>query len=338
MRTSLSSLSLAVTVLVGYGYAGPTTAHPTSGVQSRLSQVSGEDAFIEINHPSARGTRAWGINSEGDVVGSYDDINRVRHGFLWRRGQFTTLDDPNAGHGPPGELGPEGTTLYDINDSGDITGRYIDGNDSAHALFLHRGVFHTLDDPEAGRGRGRGTQADGLNKANDIVGDYIDQALTVHGFVLHNGKYTTIDAPDAEHGPYLGTHAFGINEHGDIVLFTEPGQMNPHGFVLRDRRFTRHDDPLASFGTMLNGINSDGVIVGLWIDGNNVEHGLILCDGTFTTHDDPNTGALSGQGSQLNKISARGDIAGWYTDNRNLDHGFLLRPSKTACPNRFFSG
>jgi len=338
MRAYLVSVSLAVAVLVGYGYAGPTSANPTRDARASIFQSSDGDQFVELNDPlGARGTRAWGIDSEGDVVGSYDDINKVRHGFLWRNGRFTTLDDPLAGHGTPGPLGPQGTTLYDINDSGDITGRYVNSSHEAHSFVLRRGVFFPLDDPDAGRGRGRGTQADGINAAGDVVGDYVDPTLTVHGFVLHDGKYLTINAPHAEHGRYLGTHAFGINEQGDIVLFTEPGQLNPRGFVLHDGRITRHDDPLGTLGTMLDGINSAGVIVGLWIDGNDVSHGLILCDGTFTTHDDPDTGTSSGQGTVLTKISEHGDIAGWYTDDGNHDHGFFLRPGygdERGCGNR----
>lgn len=329
MRAFFISLSLFVAVLVGYAYAGPTTAHPTRDAHTRQTQASAGDTFIEINDPlGVRGTRAWGIDPEGDIVGSYDDINKVRHGFSWSDGKFTTIDAPRAGHGPPGPLGPEGTTLYDINALGDIVGRYVDGNHSAHGFILDRGVFSILDDPKAGHGRGRGTQADGINDVGDIVGDYVDGTLNVHGFVLHDGHYTAIDAPHAEHGPYLGTHAFGINRHGDIVLFTEPGQMSPHGFLLHDGDFTRLDDPHGTYGTFLSGISMDHVIVGLWVDGNNVAHGLELCDGMYTTHDVADAGKMSGQGTMLEKISPRGDIAGWYTDQRNVDHGFLLRPGR----------
>src|ERR1700681_1624878 len=112
MRTYLVSLPLALAVLVGYGNIAPTSANPARDVRPPVAQRSDGDKFIELNDPlGARGTRAWGIDSEGDVVGSYDDVNKVRHGFFWRNGQFTTVDNPHAGHGSPGPLGPQGTTL-----------------------------------------------------------------------------------------------------------------------------------------------------------------------------------------------------------------------------------
>jgi hypothetical protein len=328
MRKQYIPVSLVAAILVGYGYAR-TSARPLQVLQPSRSQATVSETFIQIDDPKgARGTRAWGIDPEGDVVGSYDDSNKVRHGFFWHNGTFTTIDDPHAGHGQPGPLGPEGTTLYDINAAGDITGRFVDSTHEAHAFLLHRGVFTTLDDPAAGEGRGRGTQADGMNDAGDIVGDYIDPQFVVHGYVLHSGQYTTIDAPHAERGRYVGTHAFSINRRGDIVLFTEPGKHNPRGFLLSEGRFIRMDDPHGKFGTFLQGINEHGIIVGLWIDGKNVEHGLVLCNGVFTTHDDPNAGRSPGQGTQLNKINPSGAIAGWYVDSHKVDHGFLLRPGE----------
>jgi hypothetical protein len=191
---------------------------------SKVSQVqaSADDTFIEINHPKGvRGTRAWSLDAQGDVIGNYDDAKQVRHGFFWHDGQFTTIDDPKAGHGRPLQGVPQGTTLYDINGFGDITGRYINSNYESHSFVLRGGTFTPIDDPASPRGRFHGTQADGINDASDIVGDFNDEDFSVHGFVLHDGTYTTIDAPHAEHGRSEGTHAFGINNAGDIVLFTQ---------------------------------------------------------------------------------------------------------------------
>lgn len=290
------------------------------------------DTFFDINDPKGvRGTRAWSLDPQGDVIGSYDDADRVRHGFFWRDGKFTTVDDPHAGHGPPRAGSPEGTTLYDINGAGDITGRYYNSNHEAHSFVLRRGRFTRIDDPASPRGPGYGTQADSINDEGDIVGDFTDEDHSIHGFLLHDGAYTTINAPHAEHGPGLGTHPFGINNDGDIVLFTEPGlTFNGRGFLLRDGHFNRLIDPHGTFGTYPQGINANGVIVGLWVDGNNVSHGWILCNDIFTTHDDPDAGRASGQGTELTKITEHGDIAGWYTDSHNLDHGFLLYPGRTC--------
>ena len=316
-------------VLVGYGHVDPRIASPTRDLQVPQVQASADDTFIEINDPKGvRGTRAWSLDAEGDVIGSYDDAKQVRHGFFWHDGRFTTIDHPKAGHGRPGAI-PQGTTLYDINGFGDITGRYVNSHYEQHSFVLRAGRFTPIDDPASPRGRYHGTQADGINDAGDIVGDFNDEDFGVHGFVLHDGTYTTIDAPHAEHGLYVGTHAFGINDAGDIVLHTQPGQRIFEGYLLRDGRFKKINDPQGVGGTVVSGINAAGVIVGQWLDGNGVSHGMVYCKGIFTTHDDPN--GAGGLGTGLQKINADGDIAGWYTDAHNHDHGFLLRLGHDPC-------
>ena len=124
-------------ILLAQPSSGPVRAAPAAG-ESQLgaSQSSDGGTFIPIDDPlGVKGTHAWGINPQGDIVGSYDDADNVRHGFLLRDGKFMTIDNPDGGDGPPGPLGNQGTTLYDINASGDITGRYIDSNNIAHSFY-----------------------------------------------------------------------------------------------------------------------------------------------------------------------------------------------------------
>ncbi|HTG59385.1 MAG TPA: hypothetical protein VMG63_08260 [Terriglobia bacterium] len=321
-------------ILLAQPSSGPVRAAPAAG-ESQLgaSQSSDGGTFIPIDDPlGVKGTHAWGINPQGDIVGSYDDADNVRHGFLLRDGKFMTIDNPDGGDGPPGPLGNQGTTLYDINASGDITGRYIDSNNIAHSFLLRHGVFYPVDPPDAGTAPGQGTQADGINESGDIVGAYVDSDFIDHGFLRHGDTYVTINAPHPGSGRYSGTHAFGINNKREIVLFAN----DDHSFVLRHGRLRPLNDPRGVLGTLLEGINDNGVIVGLWVDGNNVSHGLVLCDGVFTTLDDPHAGSAPGQGGRLNKINPRGDSVGWYTDSDNIDHGFLFKPSdieraKSAC-------
>lgn len=301
--------------------------------QGTLPISSDSGTFIPIDDPlGVKGTHAWGINIEGDIVGSYDDDNEVRHGFLLRDGRFVTIDNPNAGHGRPGPLGHQGTTLYDINASGDITGRYITGDNITHSFLFRHGFFYPVDDPDAGTAVGQGTQADGINEEGDIVGDYDDSNFIGHGFVLHEGTYSTINAPNRGVGRYSGTHAFGINNKREIVVFANPNDY--HSFVSRDGRLIPLNDPRGVFGTQLQGINDDDVIVGDWTDGNGVDHGLVFCDGAFTTVDDPHAGSAPGQGSQLNKINPSGYSAGWYTASDNIDHGSVFIPDRECSSSR----
>jgi len=41
--------------------------------------------FTTIDHPNALGTGAFGINSQGQIVGAYSDLNNVPHGFVTKR-------------------------------------------------------------------------------------------------------------------------------------------------------------------------------------------------------------------------------------------------------------
>ena len=208
-------------------------------------QASADDTFIELNHPEGvRGTRAWSLNAQGDVIGSYDDANEVRHGFIWHDGRFTTIDHPDAGHGRPGPLGPQGTTLYDINRFGDITGRYINRNHEAHSFVLRRGTFTPIDDPASPVGPGYGTQADGINDAGDIVLHTQPGQRIFEAYLLRDGQFKKIADP---HG-VGGTVVNGINAAGIIVGEWLDGNGVSHGMVYCNGIFTTHDDPNAAGG------------------------------------------------------------------------------------------
>lgn len=325
-RGKLQSAILILFCFLGLILLAQPGTHSQIGEQPKprtLATPSDDGTFIPIDDPlGVKGTRAWGINAQGDIVGSYDDAKLVRHGFLLRDGTFTTIDNPNGGDGPPGPLGNQGTTLYDINGSGDIVGRYINSDNIEHSFLFWHGVFYSVDDPDAGTADNQGTQANGINESGDIVGLYADSKFISHGFLRrHDGTYVTINAPHAGRD----THAFGINNKREIVLWANPNHL--HSFVLRHGRLTPLNDPKGVSGTQLLGINDNGIIVGDWVDGNGVGHGLVYCDGVFTTVDDPHAG--SGPGVLLSKINPRGDSVGWYTDSNNIDHGFLFKPSDT---------
>ena len=74
-----------------------------------------------LSFPGADSTFAFGINDLGDVVGQYggfrfgDGLDRF-HGFLWRNGEYTTIDAPfpDAMH----------TALLGINTAGQIIGTF----------------------------------------------------------------------------------------------------------------------------------------------------------------------------------------------------------------------
>ena len=86
-----------------------------------LHGILDEGIYTPINFPGAKGTRVFGINDLGQIVGEYDDgINY--HGFLLSDGDYTSIEFPIAK-----PLGVTITRATSINNSGEIVGWYSDG-------------------------------------------------------------------------------------------------------------------------------------------------------------------------------------------------------------------
>jgi probable HAF family extracellular repeat protein len=98
--------------------------------------------YTTIAPSGARASTAFGINSRGDVVGSFVDQNSVTHGFLLSKGEFTVIDFPGA----------RGTIARGINPRGEIVGSYSLPGDPAVAargfLLTKKGEFVNVRYPE----------------------------------------------------------------------------------------------------------------------------------------------------------------------------------------------
>jgi probable HAF family extracellular repeat protein len=153
-------------------------------------------------------TQAFGINNQGLVVGDYYRADGVPHGFVWRRGRFTTVDGP---------LGT-GATLTDLDDRGRIIG--LSSSDPANpgtsaGFQLQQRRYSTFAVPGAPL-----TFPLAVNNRGQIVGFSalrfaLEEDSDTRGFVLRNGAggpLTRIDVPGA-----FGSGATGINDHGTIV-------------------------------------------------------------------------------------------------------------------------
>ena len=78
--------------------------------------------------PGARGTLAFNISAQGDIVGVYNDSSGNGHGFLLSKGKFTTIDVPGAVY----------TEADSINVQGDIVGTYADSSGNGHGFLLSK--------------------------------------------------------------------------------------------------------------------------------------------------------------------------------------------------------
>ena len=125
-----------------------------------------------LDPPGILGTMVFGLNNLGAIVGGYADENDLVHGFIYRNGVYTTIDNP---------LGEYGTTLFGVNDVGQVVGSYIDATGSVNG-FVYDGVqFTRIHDPD---GAGfLGTVATSINNSGVVVGYYDDAAGYEHAFM-----------------------------------------------------------------------------------------------------------------------------------------------------------
>lgn len=266
--------------------------------------------FVKINVPGSVETQANGINARGDIVGSYIDADGISHGFLSRKGVFTTIDVPGA---------TETLAARGINARGDIVGNFNSGF-ARHGYLLSDGQFTQIDYPGASH-----TVVERINNAGDITGLWFDALENTSGFIRKDGKFHNVSIPGGisenvraaqDNGRVLvgsvvmnfdnGFRGFISRKTGEFELIEYPGLSVPctgvrsinqrgdmvgavayvnavdecyppfdeqHGFLLRDDRFTVIDFP-GSPSTDAMCINDDGVIVGRYTDRNSSLRGF----------------------------------------------------------------
>ena len=101
-------------------------------------------------------------------------------------GRYTTIDVPGAAD----------TIAVGVNDSGVVSGFYIDSNGNDHGFLDRHGTFTTINVPGAAD-----TVATVINDLGVVVGYYIDSSGDAHGFVDRDGRFTTVNAPGAGQDP-----------------------------------------------------------------------------------------------------------------------------------------
>ncbi len=193
--------SASITELYGINNAGAIV-----GVASSGGFLLQDGKFTSISVPGAE-TGASGINSSGEIVGSYDanDGTENPQGYLYSGGTFTTINVPGALLTEPNG----------INDSGTIVGSYIaeNGNNQQQGFIYSGGTFTSLNFPGA-----VSTYARGINNAGQIVGFYFDSSETSHAFIYSDGAFSNLTGLGC-----TNSMAYGINNHGSIVGSCDSG-------------------------------------------------------------------------------------------------------------------
>jgi probable HAF family extracellular repeat protein len=150
---------------------------------------------------------AYGINSQGAVVGVSSDTSRAAHAVLWADGTIHDLGQGRA---------------IAINDAGDIigySGKTQPGvgtlsDQGGAATFWRAGVPTLLGSLGGGR-----TTIAGLNNVGMVVGSSQTSTTVRHVFVWNQGLMTDLGR-GAVAAPAIGAEAVAINSRGDILGFT----------------------------------------------------------------------------------------------------------------------
>lgn len=180
--------------------------------------------IITFDVPGSTSTVPMSINSAGQIVGIYQDANRILHGFLRAPdGTITTLDPPPN----------KGTHTYDlrINGAGTIAGDYLDpaGNQRAFVRYAN-GAFTTIQFPSQIGDYSATTTA--INSTGSVTG-FVEvlNPFSVQGFVWNKGGTAIVF-------PFPGsniTESTAISSAGMTAGNYTAADTPTHGF-LRTRR------------------------------------------------------------------------------------------------------
>ena len=245
-----------------------------------------------------------GITQAGAIIGNYQDLSFVSHGFLRAaNGSITTIDVPGAGIGFF-----QGTVPGSINQPGTITGYYVDGSYNWHGfLRTTDGIITSFDATPTSVY----TNAVSINQAGMITGYYADATTypNTNCFVrAASGTIITFSPPGS-----LSSNCLSINNNGVITGYYIDASFVQHGFVRAvNGAITAIDVPGAGTdffqGTVTNAINQAGTITGFFVDPSSGQHGFVrAASGTVTTFDPPNSLATF-----PGAINPAGEITGYY--------------------------
>lgn len=299
MRAPLLALGAMLLTACQDNITGPEAARPglappvAASLESRANRAF---EFTTIEHPAINGvavllTNASGINAGGDIVGLYVDPAFRGHGYLLRRGEFTTIDYPGSAFTDARGISPDGEIVGTYRLPGEPTNR-------VHGYLLTKhGEFVKMDSPGhintiAQRVLPDGTVL-GCRHDNDTMGSMKGIMIGKEGYSeitefasMHNGA-----TPDVRH----------------IVGLYTNDMMQARGYRMDDGVLTPLHVP-GSNSTAAWDINPAGEIVGNYGDAANRFHGFLLTEGKYVPIDFPNAANTRAVG-----INARGDVVGNYT-------------------------
>jgi hypothetical protein len=226
--------------------------------------------------------------------------------------QFVTID----------VAGATLTVPNGVNDTGLVSGTYIDANFNFHGFLWRDGTTTALNYPQS-----QVTLLAELSDAGIVIGNYGGGASHAVLYDVHQATWQTL--PDISNQPVnLGD---GINNRGVgtgaacqgtfLTDFTAGFTPNCIGWTWNGKEYSFFEAPGAdgaNGGTVPDGINDMGKVVGTFVDSANVIHGFVKDGDDFSAVDVP--GALLTAPLDINDSD---EIVGYYVDANGVTHGFV---------------
>lgn len=251
-------------------------------------------------------TQAFGINSNGQVVGmSYAGDNHP-YPFLYSNGSLLNL----------GTLGGASGYAYGINANGQMVGRSFTTNGLEHAFFYSNGAMQDV----ATMG-GSYSSAQGINDSGQIVGmSYTGGDLTEHAFMYSNRVMQDLGVLDPG---YNYSQAFAINASGQTVGMSYASNGSVHGFLYSGGAM-KDIGTLGGNTSYANGINDRGLVVGVSSTYDSLEHvngpnhAFVYSNGLLS-----DLGTLGGNISYANSINNGGQVVGYAQTSTGVQDAFV---------------
>jgi hypothetical protein len=146
----------------------------TISVALATLSIASAPTYTTVDFPGATATTLnGGPNPEGTNIGSYTDTSGVTHGFMLKKGGFTSFDPRGSTSTTPNWISPQGV----------IVGGYLDGSGVSHGFILKGGQYTTVNFPGAA-----GTVLTSLNPSGEMSGESCVVASCLSG-VTHSLSY-----------------------------------------------------------------------------------------------------------------------------------------------------
>jgi hypothetical protein len=259
--------------------------------------------------------------------------------------KFVTFDAPGAVYG---------TYASSVNDLGEATGYYIDGNYVFHGLVRSPGGKITPFDAPNASTNGYGTFGLAINVEGVTVGDYTNSTFNYGGLIRPPAgtietyrdpkACTTGDPVGCEGTGFAAINDFGViaggyvdnnfvqhallrTPDGKVISYDAPGAGKTPGNPANTSPLGDYLYQGTSIAGYSPGLNEWGAVTSAYLDENNVYHGYLRSPGgVITDFDAPGAGQGFTQGTIPLGLNDLGVITGFYLDSNNVYHGFLGSP------------